>query len=386
MSDFLVLGAGKMGAALAKDLIESDQENTVTLADRSSAQLERAAASLSSERLTLLQLDITEEYRSEAAFRGTDLVLAALPHSQSLPALATAVRSGVHFVDLVGEGSDARLAYHEAARAQGICLLSGMGVAPGISNVCVARAVHSLDETDAARIYVGGVPLHPQPPLNYRVVFAIESVLDAYERPASVKLDGRVQDVPALSGVEAIAFSSPFDRMECFYTDGLNSLLHTMGERIERELFEKTVRYPGHAQAIESLKACGLFSREPLEVRGGEVVPRQVLETLLEEKLSLGDERDVTLLRVVVEGRKEGKAQSHVFEMVDYYDPETSLTSMARTTCFPTSIAAQLIAAGRIDLRGCLFPEDVFSGEPYEILMAYLADRGVVVSHNVKGD
>jgi lysine 6-dehydrogenase len=174
--------------------------------------------------------------------------------------------------------------------------------------------------------------------------------------------------------------------MECFHTDGLNSLLHTMGGRVKRELFEKTVRCSGHAQAIETLKACGLFSREPLEVRGGEVVPRQVVETLLEEKLCLGDERDVTLLRVVVEGRKEGEAHTHVFEMVDYYDPETRQTSMARTTCFPASIAAQLIAAGTIDLRGCLFPEDVFCGEPYEILMAYLADRGVVVSHSVKGE
>jgi lysine 6-dehydrogenase len=282
MSDFLVLGAGMMGAALAKDLIESDREHTVTLADRSSAQLARAAGTVSSERLTFLDLDIAEEDRSEAAFRGSDVVLGALPHAQSLPALAAAVRSGVHFVDLVGSGTDARLANDEAARTQGICLISGMGVAPGISNVCVGRAVDALDETETARIYVGGVPLHPQPPLNYRVVFAIESVLNAYERPAVVKLDGQVQEVDPLSGVEAIAFPPPFDRMECFYTDGLNSLLSTMGERVERELIEKTVRYPGHVQAIETLKACGLFSREAIEARGQEVVPRHVLENLLD--------------------------------------------------------------------------------------------------------
>jgi lysine 6-dehydrogenase len=373
MSDFLVLGAGMMGAALAKDLIESDREHTVTLADRSSAQLERAAGTVSSERLTLLELDITEENRSDAAFRGSDVVLGALPHAQSLQALATAVRSGVHFVDLVGSGTDARLAHDEAARAQGICLISGMGVAPGISNVCVGRAVDALDETETARIYVGGVPLHPQPPLNYRLVYA-------------VKLDGQVQEVDPLSGVEAIAFPPPFDRMECFYTDGLNSLLHTMGDRVERELVEKTVRYPGHAQAIETLKACGLFSREAIEARGQEVVPRHVLENLLEVSLARGDERDVTLLRVVVEGKKEGRATTHVFEMVDHCDAETHLTSMARTTCFPASIAAQLIAAGTIDRSGCLFPEDLFCGDLYETLMSYLDERGIVVSHSVQGD
>lgn len=384
MSNFLVVGAGMMGAALAKDLIESDREHAVTLADRSAVQLARAAGSVSSERLTFLELDITEEKGSEAAFRDSDVVLGALPHSQSVPALATAVRNDVHYVDLVGSRTEARLEHDEAARARGVCLISGMGVAPGISNVCVGRAVDALDETETARILVGGVPLHPEPPLYYRVVYAIESVLNAYERPARVKLDGQVQEVAPLSGLEAIAFPAPFDRMECFYTDGLNSLLHTMGERVDRELVEKTIRYPGHAQAIETLKACGLFSREPIESRGMEVVPRHVLENLLEETLARGDERDVTLLRVVVEGKKEGRATTHAFEMVDQYDTGTHLTSMARTTCFPASIAAQLIAAGTIDRVGCLFPEDLFCGDLYETLMSYLEERGVVVSHSVQ--
>ncbi|MGD2151923.1 MAG: saccharopine dehydrogenase C-terminal domain-containing protein [Gemmatimonadales bacterium] len=384
MSEFLVLGAGMMGAALAKDLIESDRGHTVRLADRSSAQLERAEGIVSSERLTTLELDITEERRSEAAFRDSGVVLGALPHSQSVAALAAAVRSGVHYVDLVGSGTQARLEHDEAARARGVCLISGMGVAPGISNVCVGRAVEALDETEAARIFVGGVPLDPQPPLYYRLVYAIESVLNAYDRPAVVKLDGRVQEVAPLSGLEAIAFSSPFDRMECFYTDGLNSLLHTMGGRVERELVEKTVRYPGHAQAIGILKTCGLFSREPIEVRGAKVTPRHVLENLLEKTLTGGDERDVTLLRVVVEGSKDGRAETHVFEMVDHYDTETRLTSMARTTCFPASVAAQLIAAGTIDRVGCLFPEDLFCDDLYQTLMSYLEERGVVVSHSVQ--
>lgn len=386
MSDFLVLGAGMMGAALAKDLIESDRGHAVRLADRSSAQLARADAIVSSERLTLLELDITDEKRGEAAFGASDVVLGALPHSQSLPALATAVRSGVHFVDLVGSGTAARLEHDEAARGQGACLVSGMGVAPGISNVCVGRAVAALDQVEAACIYVGGVPLDPRPPLNYRLVYAIESVLNAYDRPAAVKLDGRVQQVAPLSGLEAIAFPPPFDRMECFYTDGLNSLLHTMGERVERELVEKTIRYPGHAQAIETLKACGLFSREVIDVRGVKVAPRSVLESSLEVLLSRGDERDVTLLRVVVAGKKDGMPMTHRFEMVDHYDPETHLTSMARTTCFPASIAAQLIAAGKIDRVGCLFPEDLFCGDLYETLMSYLEERGVVVSHSLEGD
>jgi lysine 6-dehydrogenase len=384
MSDFLILGAGKMGAVVARNLIESGPEHSVTIADRSPDQLAQAALSVCDERLTTLTLEVAEGLPSEAALRDRDVVVGALPHRYSLPALAAAVRSGVHFVDLVGEWPDRRLECNAEAQARGITVLSGMGVAPGISNVCVGRAVESLDETDSAAIYVGGIPRNPRPPLNYRVVFAIESVLEAYEREASIIEDGRLQVVPPLSGVEPIAFPAPFEALECFYTDGLGSLLHTMRGRITRELVEKTVRYPGHVQVIEVLKACGLFSREAVEVAGRDVVPRRVLERVLDAKLRLGDEQDVTLLRVVVSGRKGNEPATHVFEMVDHYDPTTSLTSMARTTGFPASIAAQMIADGTIDERGVLFPEDLFSGELFEPLMDALAQSGIVVTHEVR--
>ena len=381
MSDFLILGAGKMGTVVAKNLIESGPGHRVTIADQSSDRLARAATTVSDERLTTLSLEVADGQASEAAMRECDVVVGALPHHHSLAALASAVRSGVHFVDLVGEWPDRRLEYDAEAKAKGVTVLSGMGVAPGISNVCVGRAVALLDETDRAAIYVGGIPRNPRPPLNYQVVFAIESVLDAYEREASIIIDGRLQVVAPLSGVEPIAFSPPFETLECFYTDGLGSLLHTMRGPVTRELVEKTVRYPGHAQVIEALKACGLFSTEAIDVAGRDVVPRAVLEKLLDAKLRLGDGQDVTLLRVVVSGQRESEPLTHVFEMVDHYDPTANLTSMARTTAFPASVAAQMIADRTIDEPGVLFPENVFSDELFERLMDELAKRGVVVTH-----
>ncbi len=382
MSDFLILGAGKMGGVIAQDLIENSPTHRVTIADQSPDRLARAATSVSDERLSTLTLDVADRQASEAAMRECDVVIAALPHRHSLAALAAAVRSGVHFVDLVGEWSDRRLEYGAEAKANGVTVLSGMGVAPGISHVCVGRGVELLDETDRAAIYVGGIPRNPQPPFNYQLVFAIESVLDAYEREASIIIDGRLQVVAPLSSIEPITFPAPFEELECFYTDGLGSLLHTMRGRVTRELVEKTVRYPGHAQVIESLKACGLFSREAIDVQGQDVVPRAVLEKLLDAKLRLGDGQDVTLLRVVVSGRKGNAPMTHVFEMVDHYDPTTNLTSMARTTAFPASVAAQMIADGTIDEPGVLSPETLFCGKLFQPLMDALAKRGIVVTHH----
>ncbi len=384
MNHFLVLGAGKMGVVLAKDLIESNAENRVTLVDKSNDQLERASVFIRSKRLFPVQRDMEAEEQRNVVIEGKDVVLCALLHKHSLPVLATSVRKGVHFVDLAGEGPLERLRYDEEARDKGICLISGLGVSPGITNICVGRGVHLLDETDRALIYVGGNPVHPRPPLNYRIVYAVESLLDFYERKALILKAGKTREVEPLSGLESISFPAPFSEMECFYTDGLNSLIHTMKGKVRDELAEKTIRHRGHVQGIVTLKECGLFSRQPVQIGGQQVIPRNVLERVLDSEMRLGDEEDVTLLRVVVEGKRAGKPETHIFEMIDRYDPRRRYTSMAKTTSFPASIAAQMIASDRIAQKGSLFPEDIFHDELYQPLMDELKKRGVTVTHRIK--
>lgn len=383
MRRFLVMGAGKMGIVLAKDLIESDNRNKVTLVDISSKRLQKAKKFIKSERLILLKKDVEKEKQRQDIFEGQDVALAALLHKHSLLALETAIFKGVHFADLVGEKPLDRLKYDSEAKKKKVTIISGLGVSPGITNICVGRAVHLLDEVEKAMIYVGGNPVHPKPPLNYRIVYAVESVLDFYERKALILKKGKIKEVPPLSGIESIQFAHPFSEMECFYTDGLSSLAHTMQGKIKGELAEKTIRHKGHAQGIKILKECGFFSRQPIKLHNTKVIPRELLEVLLDSKMKLGKERDATLLRIVVEGKKSSKPTTHIFEMIDLYDSEKDYTSMGKTTSFPASIAAQMIASGKIAQRGSLFPEEIFQSELYQPLMDALKERGVVVTHKV---
>lgn len=377
------MGAGKMGIVLAKDLIESDNRNKVTLVDISSKRLQKAKKFIKSERLILLKKDVEKEKQRQDIFEGQDVALAALLHKHSLLALETAILKGVHFADLVGEKPLDRLKYDSEAKKKKVTIISGLGVSPGITNICVGRAVHLLDEVEKAMIYVGGNPVYPKPPLNYRIVYAVESVLDFYERKALILKKGKIKEVPPLSGIESIQFHHPFSEMECFYTDGLSSLAHTMQGKIKGELAEKTIRHKGHAQGIKILKECGFFSRQPIKLHNTKIIPRELLEVLLDSKMKLGKERDATLLRIVVEGKKSSKPTTHIFEMIDLYDSEKDYTSMGKTTSFPASIAAQMIASGKIAQRGSLFPEEIFQSELYQPLMDALKERGVVVTHKV---
>jgi len=382
MPKFLVLGAGKMGVVLAKDLILSHDQNIVTLVDIDFERLKHARDFIPSDRLVPLQRNIEDKNQREGLFKGQDVVLAALLHEHSLLVLEEAVQQGVHLIDLVGDKPLERLAHDAKAKEKGITVIPGCGVAPGIDNICVGRGVYLLDETEEAMIYVGGNPLHARPPLKYSILYAADSLLDFYERETFILEKGRIKEVEALSGIESIEFPHPFSKMECFYTDGLSSLIHTMQGKIKGNLAEKTIRYSGHVRAVKSLKAWGLFSREPLCVEGKEVTPREFLKTLLDEKWKLGKEGDVTLMRVVVSGKKSGQPLTHVFEMVDYFDPEKQYSSMAKTTSFPVSIAAQMIVEGKIIKRGVLFPENVFQGDLFEPFIKALKNKGVVITYN----
>jgi lysine 6-dehydrogenase len=381
MSHFLVLGAGKMGVVLAKDLIVSDSDFRVTLVDVDFNALKHAKKFIQSERLETVQRDIEDQEQRDKIIEGKDVVLCALLHCHSLPVLESAVRMGVHFVDIVGEFTLERLEFDEEARNKEIIALSGCGVSPGITNVCVGRGVELLDETENALIYVGGNPVEAKPPLRYRIVYAVNSLLGLYERKALVLIDGKLTKVAALSAVEHIEFLPAFPEMECFYTDGLNSLAHTMQGTIMGELSEKTIRYKGHAAEVQVLKECGFFSSVAIEVDGVKIIPRRVTESILDTEIALGDDQDVTLLRVVVSGKKSDESTTHVFEMVDYFDQEKTYTSMAKTTAFPASIAAQMIMNGEITKRGVVFPEEIFIGELYEPFIDALKSRGVLVSH-----
>jgi lysine 6-dehydrogenase len=374
-----------MGLVMAKDLIESEPGYKVTLVDIDFNALKYAREFIGSDRLETLQRNIEDRDQRDAAMKGKDVVLCALLHRHSLPVLESAVRLGVHFVDVVGEFTLDRLEFNEEAKKKDITTISGCGVSPGITNVCVGRGVELLDQTENALVYVGGNPVEGKPPLKYRIVYAVNSLLGLYERKALVLMDGNLTKVEAMSGVEPISFPPDFPEMECFYTDGLNSLAHTMQGKVGGELSQKTIRYKSHAAEIRTLRECGFFEGDPIEIDGTRIIPRRVTESLLDAKIALGEDKDVTLLRVVVAGKTSGKPETHVFEMVDYFDEEKNYTSMGKTTSFPASIAAQMILKGEIKHRGVVFPEEIFVGELYDPFVDSLKARGVLITHTKRG-
>ncbi len=144
-------------------------------------------------------------------------------------------------------------------------------------------------------------------------------------------------------------------------------------------MVEKTLRYPGHIELMAVLRETGLFGKDEIEVRGVKVRPLDVTSKLLFPMWTYEPgEEEFTILRVVVEGRKDGRAVRHTYDLYDEYDQKTRQSSMARTTAFPCAIVARMLTRGEIAHPGVLPPELLgMQSGMLDRMIGELAGRGV---------
>jgi lysine 6-dehydrogenase len=384
MSSYAVMGAGLMGRVVAKDLLRSEPDATVTLMDAREHRLRDVIEMIGDGRLRAERVDVQDRERSAEALAGHSAVVGALPHAYSMAGLEAAISAGVPVVDLVGSKPELKRSLDRTAREKSVLAIPGLGVAPGLSNVLVARGVEALDETLDAVIYVGGIPRRRRPPLEYETVYSLVSMFGAVSRPARIWREGREALVEPMSGLERLEFPDPIGTLEAYYTDGLASLALTMPGRVGRTLEEKTLRYPGFADRVRFLESCGLLEDSAIELESGPVVPKELLIGALTPRLTLGPEGDILVMRVVVSGMADGRLETHTFDLIDFMDPASGETAMARTTGYPAAIAARMMASGQITETGVRFPEELFSADFGAELLSELAGRGVDITHQVE--
>jgi len=375
---FVVLGAGLQGVATAYDLLRNPATEAVTLADVDGERVRAAAGRLVSDKVKAVEADCADPEGLKKAMRDHQVAVSALPYRLNLRAAKAAVDCGVGFVDMGGNIETVldELRLNQAAKDAGVTLIPDCGLAPGLGNVLVADAVFEMEEITDVRVRVGGLPAVPQPPWNYMLVFSFEGLLNEYVGKCAVLRDWNRTEVDALTGLEIITFPKPLGPCEAAFTSGGSSTLPWSFAGRVRNLDYKTVRYPGHYEKLKALAALGFFDDAEVEVEGVRVKPWKVLRVLFEDKLNFPHATDLVILRVESVGLKEGKPVRLRHEMMASRDEETGLTAMMRTTAFPTSIIAQMIAGGHIDKKGAYPPEMVV---PPRELIAELAKRDILV-------
>jgi lysine 6-dehydrogenase len=376
----LVLGAGRMGLGAAYDLAASEGVEAVTVADVNAAQAERTAARIGSARLTAATLDVTDAAGVRALMRGHDAAISCVGYVHNVALARAAIDERVNFCDLGGNNTvvDAELAMDEEARAAGINIIPDCGLAPGMVSVLAMHGAERFSRLDELHIRVGGLPQHPQPPLDYQIVFSVEGLINEYIEAARVIRDGRIVEVESLTEIEELEFEG-YGKLEAFQTSGGTSTLPTTFLGRIRELDYKTIRYPGHCEKFRLLVDLGLCSSERIDVDGDLVPPRRVLGELLLKHLP-ADGPDLVFVRLEFVGEMDGAERRLVYDIVDKYDEATGLSAMMRTTAFPASIIAQMMASGRTVRKGATPQEVAIPAAPF---VAELARRRVVINERL---
>ena len=371
----LVLGAGLQGSACAYDLLQQPGVEQVTVADLKPDRVSRLLKSPGGKRLALSKLDLQDGAALRAALRGQDAVLNAAPYYFNLDVTRAAVELGVHCADL---GGNTEIVFQQReldaeAQRRGVSVIPDCGLAPGMVNILAAEGIRRVGEADAVKIYVGGLPQHPEPPLNYQIVYSLEGALDYYTTPSWVLRDGKPTRLDALSELEEVAFPPPVGVLEAFHTGGGISILPWVYAGKVRTMEYKTLRYPGHVAIMRPIRDLGLLDLTPVNVKGKEVVPRDAFIATVSPKLAQSEGRDFVALRVDVRGRNGERA---AWQLLDYYDEAHGISAMMRTTGYSLAITGLMQVDGRISANGVRTPDEAV---PFEEYVNELARRGVEI-------
>lgn len=373
----LVLGAGLQGSACAFDLLRNPAVERVTLADVRVGAVPDFLAPHQGGRLQTIELDVRDQDAVRRVMRDHTAVMSAIPYYFNFPLAKLAVECGVHFTDLGGNTEIVlqQKALEAEAEAAGVSVVPDTGLAPGMANILAQYGIRQLDTVQSVKLYVGGLPQHPEPPLNYQIVYSLEGVVDYYTTESLIVRDGRRTTVSALSEVEPVRFPEPLGALEAFHTaGGLSTMAFRYADTIPNMEY-KTLRYPGHAQIMEAIRDLGLLSLDPIDVKGQQVVPRDVFVKAAGAKLRKSGAPDLVALRVVVSGTLNDAPAERAWQMVALYDAENGLTAMMQTTGFTLSITGQMQATGVIP-PGVHTTDECVPADQY---LRMLADRGIIV-------
>jgi len=361
---------------VAKTLAAAPSVDQVTVVDIDDSKLTQLK---DIPRIATFKMDVGDGGRLSKAMRGFDLVSGALPSSLGFRSLSAAIKAGVSIVDMSFMPENP-LVLHKSAEAANVMVVPDCGVAPGLSNILVGRALAQLDKVEEIHIAVGGLPQSPQPPLGYAVTWSVRDLIEEYIRPARIVRNGKQTTVDALSGLRSVDIPG-LGRLESFYTDGLRTLLDTVTG--VKEMDEQTLRYPGHVEKVKVLRDCGFFSDEPVVANGCSVSPRDFSTEVLSRCLFQKDVRDVTVLHVEVVGQKRDGRTTILWQLFDYYDEAKGVSSMARTTAYTNVAACNLLLQGSLKERGVVPPEKLgMNDEHFLAVMSELEERGVKVEEH----
>ncbi len=361
-----ILGAGMVGRAMALDLAA---KYNVTSFDVSGHALQLLTQKNNT--IKTIKTDLSDYSNYDSMLKGFDFVISAVPGFMGYLTLEAIINAKKNVVDISFFPENA-LELDDLAKENQVTAIVDCGVAPGMSNLILGYYNARMQITNF-NCMVGGLPKKRVYPFEYKAPFSPIDVLEEYTRPARYVENSCIVTKPALSDAELIDFEN-VGTLESFNTDGLRSILFTMGHIPNMK--EKTLRYPGHIDLMKSLIKAGFLSTNPINFKGQQISPMEFTSSLLFDQWKLGEtEPEFTLMQIKIADAEKTIS----YDLYDEYDAATQTSSMGRTTGYTSTAALNMLIEKLFTAKGVFPPELVGKDENcFNFILNYLSERNII--------
>jgi len=396
-------GSGKMGSAVAWDLVKNSKVGEVGIigiTGRRENALEKTKKWINSDKIVLHAIDINSREETMKLMEQYDVGAITLPDRKcSYKVVDMAIEVGLNIVDILEEYHRKPDKYevegleipkgmtldeygeslHQKAIKNRVTFIDGMGFAPGLTNITLGEGIKKMDHACSAIARCGGIPAKEfanKHPLKYMITWAFEHVLREYMIKVDVIKNGKIVEANAMDDLEKFRFNQlgKDEELACAITPGMPSFLYTRTQL--KECAEKTIRWPSHWEGAGVLKECGMLDSTPIEFKKTKISPREFLSHIMTPKLQpLEGETDVCVMWNTVTGIKDGQKMRIDYYMWEEADIENGISAMGRVTAFPEAIATVMVGKGEINQKGIIAPEDAIKGKIYENFLEELKRR-----------
>ena len=365
----IVLGAGLVGGVIARDLAAN---HNITSVDINAENLNKIR---NIDNLKVMQADLSDLESIKKIVADFDLVIGAVPGFMGFQTMKAVIEAGKNMVDISFMPEDF-LELNRLAKKNRTTVIADCGVAPGMGNIILGHHNKNM-HVKSYECLVGGLPVVREWPYEYKAVFSPIDVIEEYIRPARYIQNYELVTREALSDPELIHFDG-VGTLESWNSDGLRSLMQTM--KNIPDMIEKTLRYPGSIEYLRVLRESGFFSYEEVEINGTKIRPIDLTTQLLFPKWKLKPgEEDFTIMRIKIEGIENDRKKTYIYHLLDRFDTENQIISMARTTGYTCTAVANLLLDGGYSPTGVSAPEMVGAKDGnLQYILKYLEERKVI--------
>ena len=369
MQALVLGGAGDMGQAAARDLIKQEQVKKVIIGDINTDPGRLHDKLRASEKVSFKRIDAYDHNDLVSAIKGSDVVInCAGPFYKTAVAVArAAIEAKVSYIDICDDYEAVTILYaseiDNAAKQAGITILTGMGSDPGTNNIIAKYFANQLDRVDEIALYwvVSIADLGEGAAWDHSL-HMVTGKVPQY-------LDGKLEWVQGGTGEETVSFLEPLGDCLISYVGHPQPLtIPRYIKGVKRVVIKGALIPTWVDQLIKEQNETGFLSTEPIEVKGGKVVPYDVTLRLWRAIPHNRDKGPVASgMKMTVRGERKGKQVTYTADVVG---------RTAAGTGLPVSIAALMLHAGEVTVKGVVAPEGCIDPEKY---LAALLKRGAKI-------